>query len=154
MPAHNRLSPSYLLYRATQLSNRHFETILGHRELTHSQVQVLFAVADKLGISQKQVSDLTSIDRSTMTDLVERLIRKDLIRRQRSRVDARRYSLSLTDKGNEVVAEARPLVRSVDERILASLTPAEAAVWVQLLARIVSLANKTRIGESNPSSNL
>ena len=130
-------SPSDMLHRATQVATALFDRVLGHRGLTHSQVLVLISIAENQGTSQKHVSELTSIDRSTLADVANRLVRKGLIRRQRSRSDARRYNLTLTRAGEEALAEARPLMEEVDRALLSGLGPEEANECVRLLGKIV-----------------
>jgi DNA-binding MarR family transcriptional regulator len=131
-------SASHLLHRATQLVTSLYDRVLGHHELTHSQVLVMLAIAQSPGTSQKLVSTATSIDRSTLTDVTSRLVRKGYVRRQRSRSDARRYNLTLTREGEQALAEARPLVQEVDRRLLAHLPDHEAAELMRLLCKTVS----------------
>lgn len=137
MPMKATPSPSYMLHRATQVATALFDKVLGHSDLTHSQVLVLLSIAENPGTSQKHVSELTSIDRSTLADVANRLVRKGLIRRQRSRTDARRYNLSLTRAGEDALADARPLIREVDKKLMAGLTPEEADACIRLLTKLV-----------------
>lgn len=148
MSARENQSPSYMLHRASQVATAFFDQALGHRDLTHSQVLVLHSIAENPGTSQKHVSELTSIDRSTLADVANRLVRKGFIRRQRSRTDARRYNLSLTRAGEEALADARPMIQDVDDRLLAGLTPAEASECMRLLTKIVSLQVEEAPGEA------
>jgi DNA-binding MarR family transcriptional regulator len=139
MPANDNPSPLYMLHRAAQVATALFEKAMGPRDITHSQVLVLQSIADNPGTSQKHVSELTSIDRSTLADVANRLVNKGFIRRQRSRTDARRYNLTLTRAGEDALAEARPLMRGIDTQLLVQMTVAEAEECLRLLAKIVSL---------------
>ena len=71
--------------------------------LTWPQALMLLGVAAKAGRgetpSQADIVALTLIDRSTMAELVRRMVRKGFVARVRSRVDARRWQLRLTPAG-------------------------------------------------------
>ena len=81
-------SPLYLLHRAGQCAETLFELEMSPRELTPRQLTVLLAISENHGASQIELVERTGIDRSTMADLVRRLVRKGLLQRQRSNEDA------------------------------------------------------------------
>jgi len=141
--------PSYLFHRATQIVTALFDDLLGDKDLTQSQVLVMLSIAENPGTSQKLVSATTGIDRSTLTDVTNRLVRKGFVRRQRSRGDARRYNLTLTKIGEEALAIARPLVQDVDQRIFSMLSEEEAQTLVRLLVKAVSNGTPAK---SSPSA--
>src|ERR1019366_7153750 len=60
----------------------------------------------------------TGIDRSTLADLVARMIGKTLLARQRSTADARAKTVSLTEAGRAALEAAKPRVAAADARIL------------------------------------
>jgi MarR family transcriptional regulator, temperature-dependent positive regulator of motility len=147
MSSQPKPSASYMLHRATQVATALFDKALGRYDLTHSQVLVLLSIAENPGTSQKHVSELTSIDRSTLADVANRLVRKGFIRRQRARSDARRYNLTLTRAGEEALAEARPLILNVDRNLLSSLTGEEADECIRLLSKIVEPGSGAQVVE-------
>ena len=63
----------------------------------------------------------TGIDRSTLADIVRRMLKKGLLQRRRTKDDARAYAVKLTDEGWRVLKAADPLAKRVDDRILAAL---------------------------------
>lgn len=134
MPFHKDMSPLFMLHRAEQVAAALFEKAFANRDLTYTQFLVLMCAAENRGASQKQVTEMTSIDRATMADVATRLGHKGLIVRRRSRDDARRYNLSLTAEGALALEEARPLVQAIDAQLLAALTPSEAHHCMQVLA--------------------
>ncbi len=58
---------------------------------------------------------------STASRMIERLVRKGLVRRARSREDRRTLRVYLTDSGKEVVAQVTEQRRAEIERILAQM---------------------------------
>jgi len=83
-------------------------------DLTRAQVQILDAVKNHASSSQTDLVALTGIDRSTLADIVRRLVRKGLLQRQRNKQDARAYVVKLTDEGKKALAAARAAIRPID----------------------------------------
>jgi DNA-binding MarR family transcriptional regulator len=114
-----------------------FQIELGSDDLTPRQYAVLLTVSHNEGLSQTQLVELTGIDRSTLADVVRRMLKKGLLQRRRTREDARAYSVKLTDEGMRVLKSHDPLARRVDERILASLPGTQRDRFLQDLNAIV-----------------
>jgi MarR family transcriptional regulator, temperature-dependent positive regulator of motility len=127
----------HLLHRADQRTGDTFACRLGHRDLTPRQFAVLVAVGARDGATQSLITEDTGIDRSTMVDVVRRLIKRGYLHRRRSRTDARAYVVRLTDQGRRIVDGALPEAMEVDQTILAALAPNERATFVAYLARII-----------------
>lgn len=117
-------STYHLLKRAAQhAANLHSDKV-GKHGLTQRQFAALVAVDQNEGISQTQLVELTSIDRSTLADLVGRLIAQGYVRRKRDKNDARRNVLKLTAAGKRALQTASPGIASVDRK-LTSIIPKE-----------------------------
>lgn len=114
-------SPIHLLHRAGQCAGDIFQTEMGVGDLTPRQFAVLVTVSQNEGLSQTHLVDKTGIDRSTLADIVRRMLKKGLLQRRRTKEDARAYAVKLTEEGWRVLRTAEPLARRVDERILAVL---------------------------------
>ena len=76
-----------------------------------------------------------------MADMTQRLLRKGLLQRRRSRHDARAYSVKVTDEGKRVVKSAGPIALDVDERLLATLPRERAEDFLDSLNTIVKALN-------------
>lgn len=135
----NRLerSPLHLLHRAGQCAGEVFQTELGSGDLTPRQFAVLLTVSQNEGLSQTHLVERTGIDRSTLADIVRRMLKKGLLQRRRTREDARAYAVKLTEEGMRVLKSADPLTRRVDERILSSLPASQRERFMQDLNAIV-----------------
>lgn len=148
--ASNRLqrSPLHLLHRAGQCASEVFQTELGSDDLTPRQYAILLTVAQNEGVSQTQLVELTGIDRSTLADVVRRMLKKGLLQRRRTRDDARAYAVKLTEEGARVLKTHDPLARKVDERILSSLPPQQRERFLQDLNAIVQALNALKEKEN------
>lgn len=105
-------------------------------------------VAQNEGLSQTNLVELTGIDRSTLADVVRRMLKKGLLSRRRTREDARAYAVKLTDEGMKVLKASDPLAKRVDERILSSLPNAQRDRFLQDLNAIVLMLGRMKESEA------
>lgn len=147
--ASNRLerSPLHLLHRAGQCAAEVFQTELGSGDVTPRQYAVLVTVSQNEGLSQTHLVERTGIDRSTLADIVRRMLKKGLLQRRRTREDARAYAVKLTEEGWRVLKSVDPLSRKVDERILASLPAGQRERLLQDLNAIVQALGRMQMKE-------
>jgi DNA-binding MarR family transcriptional regulator len=138
-PLQSRLerSPLHLLHRAGQCAADVFQSEFSGEDLTARQFAVLATVAQNQGLSQTQLVDRTGIDRSTLADVVRRMMKKGLLQRRRTRDDARAYAVKVTDEGARLLKAADPMTRRVDEKILSALPAAQRDRFMQDLNAIV-----------------
>jgi DNA-binding MarR family transcriptional regulator len=127
-------SPSHLLHRVLQLALDIYAEESGPGGVTQRQYAVLAAVAENEGVTQTGLVRATGIDRSTLADMVARMITKGHLERQRSDLDARANTVSLTPAGAAVLEESRPKVAMADARILALLKPSKREGFLELLS--------------------
>lgn len=111
-------------------------------DLTPRQYAVLVAVSQNEGVSQTLLVEKTGVDRSTLADIVRRMLKKGLLQRRRTKEDARAYAVKLTDEGWRVLKTADPLARRVDEKILAVLPGQQRERFLQDLNLIVKALGK------------
>jgi DNA-binding MarR family transcriptional regulator len=114
---------------------------MGSGDLTPRQYAVLWTVAHNEGLSQTDLVEKTGIDRSTLADVIRRMLKKGLLQRRRTKEDARAYSVKLSEAGMRVLKAAEPMARRVDEKILSVLPSAERDRFLQDLSIIVRALN-------------
>ena len=142
-------SPLHLLHRAGQCAAEIFQTELGSGDLTPRQFAVLVTVSQNEGLSQTHLVERTGIDRSTLADIVRRMLKKGLLQRRRTREDARAYAVKLTEEGSRVLKSAEPLARRVDERILSGLPAGQRDRMMQDLNAIVQMLGRLQQKETS-----
>lgn len=130
-------SPLHLLHRAGQCAGDVFNAEMQLGDLTPRQYAVLVSVAANEGLSQTDLVASTGIDRSTLADIVRRMLKKGLLQRRRTREDARAYAVRLTEEGRKVLKSVEPLSRRVDERILEGLPAKQREQFLNDLTLIV-----------------
>jgi DNA-binding MarR family transcriptional regulator len=114
-------SPSHLLHRVLQLALDIYAEETGVGAITQRQYAVLTAVARNEGLTQTDLVKATGIDRSTLADMVARMIAKGLLERERSSLDGRANTVRLTEQGRTELDASMPKVEAADQRILALL---------------------------------
>lgn len=130
----------HLLHRAGQCADELFAANMGQSSLTPRQFEVLKAVSHSDEPSQTHLVEMTGVDRSTLADIVRRLVERGLLARQRTRRDARTYAVTITEEGRQVLAASEPIAHKTNERLLAGLTNGEREALVSALTRIISAA--------------
>jgi DNA-binding MarR family transcriptional regulator len=137
-------SPIHQLHRAGQCAADIFQAEMGLDDLTPRQYAVLLTVSQNEGLSQTQLVDRTGIDRSTLADIVRRMLKKGLLSRRRTKEDARAYAVRLSDEGWRSLRVADPVARRVDERILSAIPAAQRERFLSDLSTIVTALGKIR----------
>jgi DNA-binding MarR family transcriptional regulator len=135
-------SPSHLLHRALQLALDIYAEETGPGSMTQRQYAVLSAVAAKEGCTQSDLVRATGIDRSTLAELVARLIGKGLLARERSTLDARANTVRLTPPGRAATEAVAPKVAAADERILGLLAANKREGFIKTLRELAKTAGK------------
>ena len=72
-------SPSHLLHRALQRALDIYAEAFGEGGITQRQFAVLAAADEHAGATQADLVRITGIDRSTLADMVRRMLGKDLL---------------------------------------------------------------------------
>ena len=127
----------HLLHRAGQQAEVVFMSELDGDDLTPRQYAVLLTVDQNEDISQTGLVEATGIDRSTLADVVRRLVTKGLLQRKRTRQDARMYAVRLTAKGRDALQATRPAAVRADERVLSGLSVRQRQEFIATLADVV-----------------
>ncbi len=126
-------SPGHLLHRAQQKALDLFAAGATAGGVTQRQYAVLAAVALHEGAAQAELVAATGIDRSTLAELVARMIGKDLLARERSKADARANAVHLTEAGRAALDAAAPQATAADEALLALLPKGKRETFIDLL---------------------
>ena len=79
---------------------------------------------------------MTSIDVSTLSRLVTRLLRAGLVSRKRSKVSNREVLIELTTKGRGIVDRLIPIARELERMAVDGIAPKDLAVIKRSLRRI------------------
>jgi len=88
-------------------ANSVYSTFIRQRHgLTVPQLLVLRAVAADKSVSGSELARSASVSHATVTGILSRLEKKNLIRRDKSTEDRRKVLVAVTDKGRELLEDA------------------------------------------------
>ena len=99
--------------------------------------------------SQRQIdlADLTSIDASTLSRLVSRLVQMGLVSRSRSARSNREVAVKLSAKGNALVGRLIPIAQDYEAAAIRGLAPQDLAVLKRCLRRVyANMKNREAAG--------
>ena len=131
-------SPSYLIKRCAQFFGDLYAYEIGSSELTKQQFTLLSALEHNDGVSQTALVEITGIDRSTLAEMVRRMLEKGLLSRERTEEDQRANAVLISPNGRKALRTARTASDRAEKAMLDSLPPAERQRFVKLLAAVAS----------------
>jgi DNA-binding MarR family transcriptional regulator len=117
--------PGHLLRRCQQRAVDIFMEAVAPARITPRQFAILATLARNPGLTQTELVAETGIDRSTVGDMIDRLVRRGLVRRQRSGSDQRANTLVILPAGKAILKRVHPAVDRAQQRIIAPVPPAQ-----------------------------
>lgn len=142
-------SLSHLLKRAAQYANLIYMGEVGKSGLTQRQFTVLLAVDANDGKSQTELVKITGIDRSTLADLVARLLAQGYLQRKRTKDDGRTNAIRITAVGKKMLKMAQPGAEEVDRQLMSHIPASERKTFLENLALLA--AEMDRLEEKEPA---
>ena len=136
-----RDAPGHLIRRCQQRAVDLFVEEVGDDGPTPRQFAVLLYVYQHPGTSQTSLVQASGIDRSTLTEILRRMIERGLVSRTRLKEDMRANALILTPAGEAALASAFDAARRAQDRILEPLPADCRAGALELLAALAGYAN-------------
>jgi DNA-binding MarR family transcriptional regulator len=95
--------------------------------------RILFLLKRKNGQTMSELSQVLTLDNSTLTGLVDRLERAGFVKRNASTADRRASHVFITDKGGGEIERARAVINRVNEQIKADFTESEVEAFKKIL---------------------
>ncbi|MEZ5715260.1 MAG: MarR family transcriptional regulator [Paracoccaceae bacterium] len=110
-------------------------------ELTPVQYAALATIRENPGMDQASLAGAIAYDKATIGGVVDRLASKGLILRRPSPTDRRARALEITEAGLTLLARVDPVVRALQDDILAGLDAEEKAQLLTLLTKTTEAGN-------------
>ncbi|MCM0084365.1 MarR family transcriptional regulator [Geomonas sp. Red32] len=107
-------------------------------DITSEQWVVLHRLWEQDGINQKELSEKILKDQANTTRILDKLIKKGLVKRLDAIDDRRAYLIYLSDEGRAVFEAGLSFVVQVRERMERGLTDNEVAVLTTLLDKVAA----------------
>ena len=128
----------YTLLRELAKTERIFKQDPIFDEVTFGEFNVLDHVAHTGTMAQSQLLELLSVEKSTATRLVEPLIEKGLLRKERSSLDARTVELQITSEGKKAHTRVWNCIAEFLGEFLSSLTKRESETMIASMSKFIT----------------
>jgi len=137
------------LYAASRLTTKLYAPFLKELDITYPQYLVLLVLWQYEEQTVKEIGEKLLLESNTLTPLLKRLEKKEIIKRKRSKKDERTVIIELTVRGEELKMEAS----TIPERILSSftddtITSSEVIVFQKTLFKLMGILRKKEVPET------
>ncbi len=129
-------APGHLLRRNHQRSFDIFSRHVGN-DLTRQQFALMLALGQRPGASQRDLVEATGIDKSTLKEMLGRLVTRGWVKRDRDPRDSRAWTMELTGEGTSLLLDNVAKVQSAQREIMAPLSDDEQATLLALLRKLL-----------------
>ena len=140
IPAEYPGSAILALHRATHATLHALTARLVHLDLPAADINVLANLADGEVRTVGALADATATRPSTLTSLLDRLTKRGYIVREVDPADRRSFMISLTPAGRAAAQRAAEAVADLEQRALATVTPAQLAGFHALIDALTEVS--------------
>jgi DNA-binding MarR family transcriptional regulator len=127
----------YLVNRVGSIVAEQFGAeALAPQGLSIAMWRVMAVLASTGGQRQTDLADLTSIDASTLSRLVSRLVRMGVVTRTRSASSNREVAVKLSPKGQTLVGRLIPIALEYENESISGVSAADLAIVKRCLRRM------------------
>ena len=113
------------LYKALDAIMPEYRNLFYKYDLTEQQWRILRVLWTENNITVAQLSKITLLPAPSLVGILDRLVKKNLLIRNRSDKDRRQVQISLTTKGQELQQVVAPSVLAIHSRLKARVSNEE-----------------------------
>jgi DNA-binding MarR family transcriptional regulator len=103
----------FAVYSTAHAFNRVYKPLLDRLGLTYPQYLVMLVLWERDDVPVKDIGERLFLDSGTLTPLLKRLEKAQLIKRTRSRADERQVLIALTPQGQALQDKAKAVPQSL-----------------------------------------
>lgn len=131
--------------RATDLHSKHLAKTTG---LTAPQILLLQTIRDKGEVTIGELANEMSLSQATVTSILDRLEKRDLVYRERSKEDKRKVHAYLTDQATDALKDAPIPLQEHFARQFSDLQDWEQTMIISSLQRVAQMMDAQHIDAS------
>lgn len=131
--------------RATDLHSKHLAKTTG---LTAPQILLLQTIDNKGEVTIGELANKMSLSQATVTSILDRLEKRELVYRERSKEDKRKVHAYLTDQASEALKEAPIPLQEHFTRQFSDLQEWEQTMIISSLQRVAQMMDAQHIDAS------
>lgn len=131
------------LIRTFTVNERRFPAAEGRMAYSAHDFETLAFLEEHPGTRAKDLGEHLGIKPTTTQSIIDRLVQRQLVRRDETYIKGRAVALFLTDEGQSLQASIQRQNRSNCELMLTALSKAERGAFVQSIAKIAAAVEDT-----------
>lgn len=112
------------------------ESFSGNASISKPEILALETISREEGLMMSDLGNRLDISLSTATGIIDRLINKKLVKRERNGEDRRIVRVMLTNKGKKTNQEYQEQKKEIFGRMLGTLEPEEQREFINFLEKI------------------
>ncbi|HZQ44435.1 MAG TPA: MarR family transcriptional regulator [Acidobacteriaceae bacterium] len=143
MPQPSKTGVAFLLSQIGTRSAQEFARLLAPLKLSPADAGILRLLRQTPGISQQQLAQTLGMHASRLVAIIDILESRKLLARTQNPEDRRLYSLHLTERGTETLAEIGNIARTHNDLMCSGLKAAEVDQLASLLHKIAAAQGLT-----------
>ncbi len=125
-----------LMAQVARLLRRQFDERARGIGVTRPQWQVLSLLKIHAGSNQGALAEMLEVEPITLGRMIDRLQEAELVERRADPADRRAWRIHLTDKGEALLDQLRPLGSQTLNAALEGVSEADQARFISVLARV------------------
>lgn len=138
-------SPGFLLWQTTMVWQRKIKRALEPYEISHAQFVIMATLmwfeAHHYNTTQILIINWSKLDKMTVSKSLRKLVALGYVNRFEHETDTRAKSVSLTDKGKEMVRMLVPIVEGIDSGFFDKVSQNEQKNLIHILAKLTDGAS-------------
>ena len=140
--------PGVLIRRLHQIHTALFALECGEQNITPVMYSVLSALQQCGPVDQTTLAKAVAIDKTNMTDILDRLKKRGLIKRRVSSSDRRVRLTSLTEDGKNMLDLLDERAQRAHERTIESLAPEDRPRLIEMMTQIINAHSPDAEGQT------
>jgi DNA-binding MarR family transcriptional regulator len=132
-------SLGFQVNKTANMMRSRFNQFLKPYALTAEQYVILKAINENAQVSPSQLADILSKDKTTITRMIETLVKNDFIQRQKHQFDRRSHTLIYTQKATETMSQILPVTDEIIGKIRKKFKPQELDCFLSVLSELRSI---------------
>ncbi len=108
-------------------------------DMTNDQYYLLRYIKKKAKCTSTELASMFGVNKSAITAMTNRLVKKGLIQRMRNQNDRRVVYLTLTERGNEWITETEEKIHKLVESFITKFSEREIETFIQTYEKLACI---------------
>ena len=135
-------SPGFLLWQTTMIWQRQIKKALEPYDISHAQFVIMATLlwfnAHHYDTTQILIVNHSKLDKMTVSKSLKKMVSLGYVNRIEHEIDTRAKSVSLTDKGEEMVRILVPIVEGIDSAFFGCASNKEQKNLISILGKLTT----------------